>query len=613
MSKRTVPKIFYLILVLIPIMFFVLLELGLRFFDYGYNYDLWVQVDKDRVGLNPEAARRYFYTTKQVPESIKDVFLKEKPENGYRIFVLGGSSAAGYPYVPNGSFSRYIRDRLKILLPKREIEVVNLSLTAVNSYTVRDFFEGLLDYEPNAVLIYAGHNEYYGALGVGSLESLGQSRFFVNLVLSLNQFKTVQLVRDIVSNLMSASSSQSGSRGTLMSRMAEDQSIELGSEIYEAGIDQFRENITDVLKSANENNIPIYIATLTSNLSDQPPFVSKKTTSNPSANQVYKNAQQAISEGDFQKADSLFRYAKDLDMLRFRAPEKINETIQWLAENYKVKLVNVDSVFAGLSPKGITGSNLMTDHLHPTLNGYFEIGKAFVDKMYKSNQLPLKNIDGAAYVKSDSITRANFHFTKLDSTIADFRLILLKNDWPYIDPRNSKPPLQIIPRNNVIDSLAFKVVVEDYSWEQAQRDLANWYLAKNEFDKYISQMDNLINQFPYFEAYYDLIADELLKRHNYNSAYNYLLERYKIMPSDFSTKWLGIISLSRNRINDAEKYLLESVNLNDSDPQVFYNLAGVYIKKQSFSKAKEFIDQCLYLDPQFKGAQNLKNQLERVR
>lgn len=594
-------------------MFFVLLELGLRVFDYGYNYDLWVQVDKDRIGLNPEAARRYFYTTKQVPESIKDVFLKEKPKNGFRVFILGGSSAIGYPYVPNGSFSRYIRDRLEILMPEREIEVVNLSLTAVSSYTVRDFFAGLLDYEPDAVLIYAGHNEYYGALGVGSLESLGQSRFFVNLVLSLNHFKTVQLIRDIVTGLMSAASTETGSRGTLMSRMAEDQSIELGSDIYEAGIEQFRENITDVLKSANKNNIPIYISTLTSNLVDQPPFISQKTNSNPSANEVYKNAQKAYSEGNFQKADSLFRYAKDLDMLRFRAPEKINETIQWLTENYNAKLVNVDSVFARLSPNGITGNNLMTDHLHPTLTGYFEIGKAFVDKMYKSNQLPEKNINCLVYEKSDSLTRAKFHFTKLDSTIADFRIILLRNDWPYIDPRNSKSPVQIIPRKNFIDSLAYKVVVEDYSWEQAQRDLANWYLSKNKFDKYISQMDNLINQFPYFEAYYDLVADELLKRQDYNSAYNYLLERYKIIPSDFSTKWLGIISLSLNQITEAEKYLLESVNLNDSDPQVFYNLAGVYIKKQSYSKAKDFIYQCLFLDPHFKGAANLKNQLERIR
>ena len=593
-------------------MFFVLLELGLRVFDYGYDYDLWVQVDKDRIGLNPEAARRYFYTTKQVPESIKDVFLKEKPKNGFRIFVLGGSSAAGYPFMPNGSFSRYIRDRLKLLMPEREIEVVNLSLTAVNSYTVRDFFEGLLDYEPDAVLIYAGHNEYYGALGVGSLESLGQSRFFVNLVLSLNHFKTVQLVRDIVSGLMSTAASETGSRGTLMSRMAENQSIEFGSDIYEAGIEQFRENITDVLKSANENNIPVYISTLTSNLVDQPPFVSQETNLNPSADEIFQNARKAYSEGNFQKADSLFRYAKDLDMLRFRAPEKINETIQWLRKNYKVKLVNVDSVFAKLSPNGITGSNLMTDHLHPTLSGYFEIGKAFVDKIYESHQLPNEDIH-SAYERSDSLTRSNFHFTKLDSTIADFRIILLKNDWPYIDPRDSKPPAQIIPRNNFIDSLAFKVVAEDYSWEKAQRDLTNLYLANNEFDKYITQMNNLINQFPYFETYYDMVANELLKRQDYNSAYTYLLERYKIMPSDFSTKWLGIISLSRNQITEAEKYLLESVNFNDLDPQVYYNLAGVYIKKQSYSKAKEFIDQCLFLDPQFKGARNLKNQLERIR
>ena len=60
-----------------------------------------------------------------------------------------------------GSFSRYIRKRLELVYPNTTIEVVNISMTAVNSYTVLDLLPGVLDQKPDLVLIYAGHNEYY--------------------------------------------------------------------------------------------------------------------------------------------------------------------------------------------------------------------------------------------------------------------------------------------------------------------------------------------------------------------------------------------------------------------------------------------------------------------
>jgi hypothetical protein len=121
--------------------------------------------------------------------SNQDVFDAVKKPNAYRIFVLGESSAAGYPFSPLGSFSRYIRDRLKLLYPSSEIEVVNLSMTAINSYTLRDLFPGVLEQNPDLILIYTGHNEYYGALGVGSIESLGTSRTMINLLLYLKSIK----------------------------------------------------------------------------------------------------------------------------------------------------------------------------------------------------------------------------------------------------------------------------------------------------------------------------------------------------------------------------------------------------------------------------------------
>ena len=74
----------------------------------------------------------------------------------------------------------------------------------------------------------------------------------------------------------------------------------------------------------------------------------------------------------------------------------------------------------------------MTDHLHPTLDGQMILGKLFFEKMEQSNYLPKTEKNNLSDNEQDSITVANLHFTKLDSTISDFRIKILKNDWPFI-------------------------------------------------------------------------------------------------------------------------------------------------------------------------------------
>ncbi|MCB9247259.1 MAG: hypothetical protein H6613_01265 [Ignavibacteriales bacterium] len=178
----------------------------------------------------------------------------KKKQNSFRVFILGGSSAEGYPFSPMGSFSRYVRKRLELVYPNTHIEVINLGMTAVNSYTLLDLLPGVLDQKPDLILIYAGHNEYYGALGVGSVQSFGSSRNLINLILYLNNFKTTQFVRNSIHWVTSLffSSENIKSSGTLMSEMAKDKNIILDSDVYNAGLEQFEDNLTDILQLCKE-------------------------------------------------------------------------------------------------------------------------------------------------------------------------------------------------------------------------------------------------------------------------------------------------------------------------------------------------------------------------
>lgn len=612
-AHKPAPKIFYVILILIPILFFILLEVGLRLFNYGYNLDQWVEVTPTSLALNPEIGKRYFYTTQTIPESIQDIFDKEKSPNSFRVFVLGGSSAAGYPYMPLGSFSRYIRQRLEHTYPKTKIEVINISLTAVNSFTIRDFIPGVIEQKPDLVIIYVGHNEYYGALGVGSMESLGKSRSFINIVLYLNKYKITQLVRDFISWFSTQIASDTESKtGTLMARMAMDQEIILNSEIYEVGIEQFDGNISECLEMLSKANVNVLMGTLVSNLRDQPPFISKSARGLPPANEVFSKAKNSLNNGLIEEADSLFRYAKDLDLLRFRAPEKINKIISSFVGRYNIPVVNLDSVFSKSDPVGIIGDNLMTDHLHPTLEGYLLMGKSFYNAMVEKKYLPDDSPSITDLNKQDSITVADYRFSKLDSVIADYKIKQLKNDWPFINRQNKLSNEKLLIPKTHIDSLAYQYLVDKKVWLDIQRDAASYYLRTNQIDLFIKQMKVLTHQYPVLYELNNSAANNLLQRGFTDEAFYFVNRRYKLSPDAFSSKWSGIILLSKGNYTDAINYLEESLEYNSNDEQVLYNLAGAYSQLKEYKKALDIVKKALLLKPDYEAAINLKSQLEKV-
>jgi lysophospholipase L1-like esterase len=413
-SEKKTPKWFYAVMISMPIIFLIALEIFLRIISYGYNFDQWIDAGQGKYGINENIARKYFTSGNFNPKTSEDYFDIVKKSNSYRVFILGGSSAEGFPYSPMGSFSHYVRRRLELVYPNTHIEVVNIGMSAINSYTLLDFLPGVLDQDPDLILIYAGHNEYYGALGVGSVQSFGSSRTLTRLMLYLNDFKTTQLIRNTMQWIVSSvASGEKESSGTLMANMPKDKFILLNSEEYKAGLQQFEDNFTDMLSMIKDKGVPVIISRLVSNLKDQKPFISTDTPGYKSADEIFNNARNEINKEEFTKADSLFILAKDLDALRFRAPEKMNEIIDSLGKEFHVPTVNMDSIFNAESPGGIVGDNLIVDHLHPNVKGYQLMGKAFYDAMEESDYLPKTEHPKIVFDFQDKETRDKFVFTAL--------------------------------------------------------------------------------------------------------------------------------------------------------------------------------------------------------
>ncbi len=609
--------LFYGITFSIPVLFFVILEVILRGVNYHGNTDLFIDPNIPTAEYripNPNFASRYFFYTKVIPNPSIDVFLAEKPENSFRVFAMGGSSAAGYPYGFNGTFSRVVDDVLQDAMPDKNVEVVNVGVSAVNSYTLYDQLDEILEHKPDAIMIYAGHNEFYGALGVGSNENLGGFPGFVRFYLKLQRFKTFLWLRDVIVNVGQwfAGDAEQPS-GTLMERIVASRSIELGSPKYELAMIQFESNLEEIIKTFEENDIPVYVGSVASNLKDHIPFVDIADGEQPSALATFNEGRRAYADENYTEALEKYEYAKDLDGLKFRAPSEINQIIKTKADEFdQTTYVPIDEAFKNNSENGITGFGLMLEHLHPNEEGYFLMGKTFSEVILQD--LETKGV--LRYEVRDEDWENYFdkmHMTYFDDRIEWHRISTLKQGFPFVQGPKPAPYQQTYKPIDVADSLAFDVVHRDLGWDRAKVELADHYEKTKQLDKAIEEYLGLIRNQPWNDSPYVFAARIYLDRNNFQEAEPLLRTAYKINPDEpYINKMLGAIELNSGNAKSAIPLLEKAVSLSPRDTQALFNLSGAYGTDQQFEKAMEIARKAYQINPNFPGLQPWMMQLQQI-
>lgn len=613
--KKKYPIYFYFVLSVFPILFFVFLELGLRWFEYGESIPQWIKFPygkEDKIILNTSIAKRYFHTGKLIPNPWSDPFDREKKPNTFRVFVLGESSTAGYPYDLKAAFSGEVKRRLMIAYPNNRIEVVNFGIAAINSYTLYDLLDGFIEQQPDLFLIYTGHNEYYGALGVGSSESIGNQRWLVRTVIELERFRTVQLIRQFITSIMMLGQQPSDSRKTLMESMVKEQLIPLGSDLYTSGINQFTENMELILSTIKASGVPVIVSNLTSNLSGQKPFISEPYNGLPAANIIFQKAVQSKKEGNYSLAYAEFLSAKELDMLRFRAPNKFNEIIRDLSLSYNLPFVDMDSIFRANSPNGIPGDNLFIDHLHPNMPGYRLMGKSFFEMMIKGNLTPDHASPNLTVSQLDSLANIDYPITSLDTLAAFYNVTRLKAGWPFIDTKDKmKDPFENYEPKNLTESLALKISNLQINIEDAHFTLAMKAKDEKNTELFMTEMKAVIAGNPEFSDNYEIVSVYLINAGQLNRAVPYLQKVKTIKNNDFSNKWLGIISFINKEYSKSADLLETAIATSPNDAQTLYNLSGAYLYTGQLNKSFETISKCLLVNQDFPGAKEFYNDMKR--
>jgi tetratricopeptide (TPR) repeat protein len=496
--------------VLSPFIIWFVLEVFLRIINYGDNTDLFIKYPPDPryMVMNYYASEKFFPDTVNSTIGNQEIFAIDKAPNTIRIFVLGESTTIGFPYNPNGSFHRWLQYRLMHMYPDKNFEIINLSLTAVNSYTVLDFGKQLAQYKPDAVLIYTGHNEYYGALGIGSTTYVGSNRFLIQLLIRLRELRSVQLFKNAIDKVAGLFAHKlTGDPASLMKVLAKKQHIIYGSKEYKAGIDQFDKNMTELCSTLNEAQIPTFLSTVVSNEKDLPPFISDGSGKG-SANWYYSQGQQAYKNGNYDTAKADFDKASEMDELRFRAPQAINIDIKKLAGEFPyVHLVDSKKLFEQYSPHGIVGSETILEHVHPNLYGYAILSEAFYRAIEK---LQIVKAQQARDITFDEL-RKEMPITHMDSLKGTYQMMMLKTGWPF----NQPIPKGFKVENSINGELATKVALGHMAWEIAMGKLYRYDQKNGNNADALQVVEGMVLQLPQTPDFY-----------SYSGNLNYQLKNY---------------------------------------------------------------------------------------
>jgi lysophospholipase L1-like esterase len=581
------------------------LEGGLRVLNYDGDLRLFrplTFLGGKYAEVNKRFAARYFVNVRNLPAPSNDLLLIKKPANGFRVFVLGASTTNGFPYGYNGTFSRVLQDALQDVLPRDTVEVVNLGVAAINSYALYDQVGEILAQSPDAVMIYAGQNEYYGALGVGSTVHAGASPALIRTYLTLQRLKTFLLARDVAVTLtrwLGGGGSPRDTSEDLMQYMVREKDIPLGSTTYRRGVAQFADNLGAILRRFKRAGVPVFVGSLVSDLRDQPPFRSVRSGPYPPADSVYQAARRALERGDSAEARRLFVSARDLDALRFRAPSEFNVVIRRAVRSYGAHYVPVEEAFAAASRDGIPGNELFWEHVHPTQAGYLLMAKAYFGAV--KNAAFLGRRADTTRLRSWQAYGERMELTEFDRQYAWHTIRSLTSHWPFVERTDPAGYPASYHPTDLADSAAFVAVVGGLGWPRAKAALAEQYQQRGQLGLALAEYRGLIREQSVNVRFMATAADLYQRIGEPDSARVLLEQAYGVEPSGLISYLLGTLELAAEHYAQAIARLEQALRFAPDNAPVLFDLSHACDLAGDRKRARYYADRLAVVDPAYPG------------
>ncbi len=416
---------FRILLVLMPIVLWIAIELSLSLILKSEKPFRLIETEGSETYLINQSYFDQFFLY-QLPQmnnlSVSNIRMPVHKENTLRIFCLGGSTTLGYPYnniLDYGcpvSFPRFMENILNDQKLPQKVEVMNLGCNALSSREIKRVLRDVMDFSPDVFVIYTGHNEFFGPNEFAiskSKQFLLTHRWAADVFDLLRQTWLYKGMRKLLKNLFGL-----GKREKVdFKGWSENNFVPFDSKLEKRLQNNYRKNLITLIKSAQKSRVPVFLSTVVSNWMF-PPFMSvhsKQLPENELAqwNIQFQEGKRWLQEKDWRKAlqfftaaeiiDSLyadlhfqkakalreggdmdraiayFKRAVELDALPFRARSWINPIIRSVSKELNIPLIDLEKQFINLSKQGIPDPDLLLEHLHPNVKGYYQMAELIAD------------------------------------------------------------------------------------------------------------------------------------------------------------------------------------------------------------------------------------------
>jgi len=591
--------------------------------------------------VNRSHLKKYFPASSPViPELKPSLFRARKLPGTLRVFCLGSSSMFGTPYDMTANIPGIVRKQLRHLAPEREIEVVNFGASAINSNVIADLAREIVDYQPDVVLVYMGHNEFYGPDGVGASWLEKNLPFLTDWKYSFRGLRLFELLQD----WLRKTRMQDASDRNLMREVSQGSLVALDSPDARRVFDMYVRNLRDIIRTFRQRGVPVILSEISSNLTF-PPFVSDSVTSVPNWAAVKDSMEALLTTGRFQdalaraevlggtdpgcaivhhwkgralqglgrfaEAKSAFESARDLDLLKFRAPREINARLRKVAEAEGIPLVASDSLLASISPGGIPGDNVFWEHLHPNASGYYQIAGLFVGQIRAMGLLgPSARTTSLLPFTSDTLG-----ICWLDLAYADLSIQHLTGRWPF--ENYSREPAVLNGSDEALVNIARDVYGRTMRWDDGAYKTASYFWSQGKFREARTTYQALLDEYPY-NFYPNYLMGSLLNQRGDMQGAQRLYRRSIASNPTFprSRLDLGLIMVNEGKFQDAVTELTavismpEAAGTNDVRAVAHYGLAAAKANMGNLKEALAEVERSLALAPRSPDALALRARLQ---
>ena len=346
-------------------------------------------------------------------------FLEPRPERAVRVLFAGASTVQGYPHPRRLAAASYMQTMLRRVWPNRPVEVINAGITSVASFAVARTVEDAMELRPDLVVVYTGHNEFYGVYGATALREGGSSVRAKRLYYGILRWRLAALARYLAGWIVSPQTPDI----SLLEALSRAGGVGPDDPRREVARRNLRDNLTHIVRFCRWRGIPVVLCTLVSNEAGFAPdsstafvplspekkarwrdLVSRAGALLQEAGEGDGNAakramiylDEAAAEfdrhallqyfrgqaldrvGDESGARQAFSLARDLDTVPLRALGTFNPVVRQVAQSEGALLADVETVFIREAPARGPGWDLLSDHVHPSATGQVLLARAIV-------------------------------------------------------------------------------------------------------------------------------------------------------------------------------------------------------------------------------------------